>query len=249
MWTTTLTFATNRERLTAFVGSDPVVGIDGYYLQEGHPMRSIYDYKYEGIWQISEMDEAKKYGVLPGDVKIEDVDGSGTYTTADRQIVGSPTPKWTAGLSNTFIYKGFDLSILIDARWGQKMNYGILGWYNPGGGGNGPSVIDYWTPENTGARFPQPREGASFASLPLGTSSTTIIDGSYMKVRNITLGYTLPSRLLDKVGMSKARIYATASNPFIYAKSKYLKDYDPELGGADEFPIARQIVFGINLSF
>ena len=248
-WSTTLTFATNRERLTSFVGSDPVVGANGTYLMEGHPLRSIYDYKYLGIWQISEAAEAAKYGLLPGDVKIEDVDESGTYTTADRQILGAPVPKWTAGLSNVFTYKNFDLTVFLDARWGQLMNHGILGWYNPGGGGNGPAIIDYWTPENTNGRFPQPREGVSFAQLPLGASSTTIIDGSYFKVRNITLGYTLPANLLKKAGLSNARIYTTLSNPFIYTKSEYLKNYDPERGGADEFPLARQVVFGVNISF
>jgi len=75
------------------------------------------------------------------------------------------------------------------------------------------------------------------------------IDGSYCKVRNVTLGYSLPNNLLRKLNLNKARIYATASNPVIFTKSKYLKNYDPELGGADEFPLAKQLVFGINLSF
>lgn len=130
------------------------------------------------------------------------------------------------------------------------MSYGILGWYNPNGEGNGPAVVDYWTPENPEGRFPRPNASYSrFANLPLGTNSLFYIDGSYCKVRNVTLGYSLPNNLLRKLNLNKARIYATASNPVIFTKSKYLKNYDPELGGADEFPLAKQLVFGINLSF
>jgi hypothetical protein len=85
--------------------------------------------------------------------------------------------------------------------------------------------------------------------MPLGTSSLYYIDGSYVKIRNVSLGYTFPEKIAARAGVSKARIYATASNLFTFTKSKYLKDYDPERGGSDEFPLSRQIVVGINFSF
>lgn len=248
-WSTTLSLAANREKITKFVSEDPVTN-GSTYLVEGYPIQSFYDYKYLGIWQEDEATEAALYGRVPGDVKIEEVLVDSTYTTADRQVIGSPTPKLIFGLSNTFTYKGIDLTVLLDARIGQTMSYGILGWYNPNGEGNGPAVVDYWTPENPEGRFPRPNASYSrFANLPLGTNSLFYIDGSYCKVRNVTLGYSLPNNLLRKLNLNKARIYATASNPVIFTKSKYLKNYDPELGGADEFPLAKQLVFGINLSF
>lgn len=190
-----------------------------------------------------------------GDVKIEEApDANGNidnvYSTGDRQVVGSPIPKWTAGLLNNFTYKDFDLSLFFDARWGQTLNYSIMSWYNPNGNGNGPALCDYWTPENPDGYFPRPNTiYGNFASLPLGTSSLVYIDASYIKLRNLTFGYTLPKQLLKKVDISKLRFYVTASNPWIYTKNKYLENYDPERGGADEFPLTRQIVVGVNFTF
>lgn len=248
-WSTTLSLATNQEKITKFLSESPVTNGDTY-LVEGYPIQSFYDYKYLGIWQEDEAALAAVYGRVPGDVKIEEVAVDSTYTTDDRQVLGSPTPKLIFGLSNTLTYKGIDLTVLLDARIGQMMNYSILGWYNPSGEGNGPAIIDYWTPENPEGRFPRPNASyGRFSNLPLGTSSLFYIDGSYCKIRNVTLGYSLPNDLLKKLNLNKARIYATASNPLIFAKSKYLKDYDPELGGADEFPLAKQMVFGVNISF
>ena len=248
-WSTTLSFATNHEEIVKFITDDPVTHGD-YYLVKGYPINSYYDYKYLGIWQESEANEAANYNRAPGDVKILDAKADGQYTTEDRIVLGSPTPDWTAGFSNIFKYKNFDLSLFFEARWGQMMQYGILGWYNPDGRGNGPAICDYWTPENPKGRFPRPNASYSrFASLPLGTTSLMYIDGSYVKLRNITLGYSLSTSILGKLNLSNVRFYVTANNPFIYTKSKYLKDYDPERGGADEFPLARQFVAGVNLSF
>jgi TonB-linked SusC/RagA family outer membrane protein len=252
-WTTALTFSSNHEEITSFTQDVPVVNGDTWLI-EGYPIKSYYDYKYAGIFQTQE--EAARYNRQQGEVKIEEVPDKNTgevnyiYNTDDRQVIGSPVPKWTAGLSNTLSYKGFDLTVFFDARWGQTMSYSIMGWYNPNGKGNGPVLADYWTPENPGGRFPRPNAAySSFAALPVGSSSLFYVDGSYIKLRNLTLGYTLPAKTLEKINLSKVRFYATASNPWIYTKSEYLKDYDPERGGADEFPLTRQLVFGVNISF
>ena len=114
-----------------------------------------------------------------------------------------------------------------------------------------PTICDYWTPENQGARYPQPNMNSSQDTYQgNGTSSLNYFDGSYIKVKNITLGYSLPKNLLKKVHMSRARIYATVSNPFIFAKNSYLRDYDLEKGGDDDdAPLTKQFVFGVNVSF
>ena len=125
----------------------------------------------------------------------------------------------------------------------------ILGWYCPSGVYNSPSICDYWTPENPSGRFPRPDINHQRLNNYPASSSLLYVDGSYLKVKNITLGYTLPDNILNKVGFSRARLYATFSNPFIFTKSKYLKDYDPERGGADTLPLSKQMVFGINVTF
>jgi TonB-linked SusC/RagA family outer membrane protein len=248
-WSTSLSFASNHEEITKFTTDDPVTNCD-YYLVKGHPINSFYDYRYRGIWQEDEAEEAARFDRVPGDVKIEDVEEDGQYTSADRTLLGSPVPKWTLGISNTLTYKNIDLTFFIDTRWGQMMEYQLLGWYNSAGEENSPKMIDYWTPEHPDGRFPRPNASyGRLSNMPLGTSSLYYIDGSYVKIRNVSLGYTFPEKIAARAGVSKARIYATASNLFTFTKSKYLKDYDPERGGSDEFPLSRQIVVGINFSF
>ena len=112
-----------------------------------------------------------------------------------------------------------------------------------------PTVCDYYTPENEEARYPRPNSGSSQDTYQ-GNSSINYFDGSYIKLKNITFGYTLPSNILKAIKIEKARLYFTASNPFIWTKSKYLKNYDPEKGGNDDdAPLSKQFVFGVNLTF
>lgn len=251
-WTTAFTFASNHEEITSFTQDVPVQNGNSWLI-EGYPLQSYYDYKYDGIFQTEE--EAQRYNRHAGDVRIVEVpdkDGNinNTYGTEDRQVIGSPIPRWTAGLLNTFSYKGVDLSFFFDTRWGHIMNYGLMGWYNPNGNGNGPVLCDYWTPENPDGYFPRPNTSyVNFASMPTGTNSLVYIDASYVKLRNISVGYSLPKNWIQKATIENCRIYATLSNPWIYTKSKYLKEYDPERGGADEFPLTRRMVVGINLTF
>ncbi len=247
-WTTDFTFSTNHEEITDFTSATPVVNGD-YYLMKGQPINTYYDYQYLGIWQESEADEAAKYGFKPGYIKVKDKDGNYAYTSSDYEVLGSSNPDWTAGLVNSFQIYDFDFSFQLQMRWGQTMKADILGWYCPSGVYNSPSVCDYWTPENPGGRFPRPDKDHERVSSYNGSNSLLYVDGSYMKVKNITLGYTIPTKILKHVGMSRGRIYATVSNPFIFTKSKYLRDYDPEQGGADTFPLTKQIVFGINVTF
>ena len=114
-----------------------------------------------------------------------------------------------------------------------------------------PTICDYWTPENQNARYPRPDMNGNLDPYQdNGTSSLNYFDGSYIKVKNITLGYTLPKSLLKSLHISKLRIYATANNPFIFAKDKYARHYDLEKGGDDDdAPLTKQFVFGVNLTF
>ena len=255
-WTTAFTFNTNHEEITSFTQDVPVAGSGNSWLIKGYPIQSLYDYKYAGIFQTEE--EAQKYNRHMGDVKIEEVpDENGnvnyTYGSEDRQVLGQVVPKWTAGLQNTFFYKGIDFSFFIDTRWGNTINHWVMSWYNGSGNGSGPKFLDYWTPENPGGRFPRPNtaHGTTIGNNPtVGVTSLTYIDGSYIKLRNITLGYSLPDNWVKKITAEKCRFYATVSNPWTYTKSKYLRNWDPERGHRqDEWPLSRQLVFGVNLTF
>jgi TonB-linked SusC/RagA family outer membrane protein len=221
----------------------------------GEPLFNIYGYKKIGIWQLGEEADALKYGARPGDIKIATVprvdangvsdNGVHTYGTGDRMLIGQRNPVWTMGFQNTFVYKSLDLTIYMLMRYGQYIDAPILGYYNRLAQ---PESYNYWTPSNPTNDFPQPHQTVPGINTTV-QSSLSIVDGSYMKIKNITLGYTIPADLGKKIGLSKLRVYGTAYNPFIYAKSKLLRDVDPETGGADTFPLFKQIVFGLNASF
>ena len=149
---------------------------------------------------------------------------------------------------NTFTYKNFDLSVFAMARYGQTINSDLLGYYTAEQSvtTNQLAGADYWTENNQGAYYPAPGTGSEQSTV---ISALRVRDGSFIKVKNITLGYTFPVNISRKALMEKCRIYATAYNPFIYVKDKQLKGTDPETNGSDAFPTFRQFVFGVNLTF
>jgi TonB-linked SusC/RagA family outer membrane protein len=269
-WTSTFTYATDKEELKSIdLGSGTTVDdLTSLGLFVGSPVGNYYDYKKVGIWQSNEAADAAVFGLLPGDVKIatnltrkeEGVwvetaeDGTETEYTAsspytisadDKQVLGQTHPKWTVGFQNTFTYKNFDLSIFVNARWGQMIDGDLLGYFSYGSI-NLPDNYDYWTEDNPTNDYPRPYLSRSSANSTLGL---TYVDGSYVKVKNITLGYTLPHALQKKVGLSDLRVYATIYNPFIFTKSHLLDGIDPESGASDSYPLYKQMVFGINMSF
>lgn len=248
-WTTTFTFAKNNEKVIKTTSDGPLQFGD-YYLIPGQPVNTYYGYKYAGIWGTSQAEEADKYGQKPGQVHIAEK-GEADYklNQDDYYVLGSSTPDWSAGLQNTFSYKNFDLSIHMIARWGWTINYGLTGWYRTDGLSPSPVICDYWTEDNQGARYPKPDASQSNGQDPY-QNWANFFDGSYIKVKNISLGYTVPKSFAKKLKMERLRFYFTANNPFIWTKSHYLKDYDPEKGGDDDAaPLSKQFVFGVNISF
>jgi len=252
-WTTMATFSANSEKITGLVDGRNLINTEENSLLIGSQVQSYYVYKKTGIWQQSDMPITTTLnGVAfkPGDIKVEDVNGDGKIDiNNDRVVVGHQQPKWYGGLQNTFIYKGFDLNIFLMARYGQTVKGEFIGRYNPSGGANGPANFDYWTVNNPSNDFPRPGRGTLGDLYPNTYTSLLYIDGSFLKLKNVSLGYTLPKSMTDKLKISTLRFYATASNLFTWSKDPLLKDYDPERGGAESSPLSRQLVFGVNLDF
>ena len=128
------------------------------------------------------------------------------------------------------------------------INYEMLGWYDSTGKGNFPTYFNYWTESNPSNDFPALNANRETKSY-IGYGSLNYVDGSFFKIKNITLGYTMPDKLAKKLGLGKLRVYGTITNPFVIAKSHLLKDYDPEMNGGLNYPLTKQLVFGLNLSF
>ena len=256
-WNSAFTFTRATEELTKLdLGSSiatTALITNNLFVGSQLPQTVLFGYKKIGIWQLGEEVEAAKYGAKPGDMKlatVPKVDANGVsdngvhvYSAADRMILGHNTPNFSLGLQNTFAYKGFDLTVFMTMRYGQTINAQLLGYWNQIGQ---PASYNYWTPNNPTNDFPRPTTGA-VNNATIGALS--IVDGSYFKIKNITLGYSLPSKISSKAGFSRIRLYGTAYNSFVFAKSSLLKDIDPETAGNDSFPLYRQMVFGLNASF
>jgi TonB-linked SusC/RagA family outer membrane protein len=257
-WTSTLSWSTNHEEITGLIdGSDIIDGEnpETKSLLLGHPINSFYEYTRLGIWQESEREEAAKYHkssangdvFQPGDIKLKDLNGDYIIDSNDRGYIGSTSPKWTAGFNNTFNYKNFDLNVYLIARWGQFINYEFAGAYDPSGTKNFPSYFNYWTPENPSNDFPRPAVQPFYNYI--GYQSLQYIEGSYWKIKTVSLGYTLPKKTVNRFGASNLRVYLTANNLLSVAANHLIKDYDAERGGSAKSPLQRQFVFGINLDF
>jgi len=201
-------------------------------------------------YYYTNLDDAQKF-----DPSLTDESSKYNYSANDYQILGHNSPDWTLGIQNGFKYKSFDLTIYAYFRWGQMINYDMLGWYQPNGfatnaspSRNIPAYFNYWTPTNPSNDFPA-MNYLSTSSTMTGFSGLSYVDGSYFKIGNLTLGYTLPASAKRKAYIQRLRIYGTITNPLIITKSHLLKQYDPEMNGDLSYPLTKQIVAGLNLTF
>ncbi|MBW8682713.1 SusC/RagA family TonB-linked outer membrane protein [Chitinophaga rhizophila] len=248
-WSTNFSFTSNKEKIVFLPDGDVIAE----KLFKGHPISSHFDYKYQGIWSTAEETTAALYGAKPGFVKIatnEKFDANGVgdkgvhpYSQNDRMILGSTVPKWLLGVNNNITFRNFDLNVFTMIRWGQTINSSLLGWYSTNDDGQ-PSGINYWTPENQSGRYPRPGINST-----TGIESLRYVDGSFIKIKTITAGYTLPAQFTRHARITKGRIYATAYNPLIFTKNRELKGTDPETNGSDAFPLFATYVFGMNITF
>ena len=244
-WSTDLTFSANKEEIVElYNGKTDDVG-NLWFI--GQPIDVYYNYKKIGIWQNTENDLAemakfneKGANFKPGSIRLEDVDGDYKITEEDKQILGSVRPKFVASMVNNFEFKGFDLSVFLYASVGGLLRNNIEFMEKPG---RGKTVkVDYWTPTNPTNAFPRP----SVDVEKLDYISTLGYDkADFLRIRNITLGYTLPEMWSKKVLMDKIRIYLSANNPAIFTN---FTGIDPEGANGRTAPSYSTWMFGINLS-
>jgi TonB-linked SusC/RagA family outer membrane protein len=242
-WSTDWTFTLNREKIVALNNGVTRNEANSWFV--GEPTKVFFDYKKIGIWQTAEADAALAFGKnKPGDVKVADMNGNGVVDPGDRTTF-SQVPKFSLGINNHFEYKNFDLSVFVFARVGQFINYEYnSSAYKPSALENS-SNVDYWTPENPTNAFPRPNSGYSTTNY-LYQSTLGYVNGSFLKIRDVSLGYNIPSALTRKIGVGRVRLYGRLQNYFTFSK---IKDYDPERGGDLSFPLVKQMIFGVNIDF
>jgi TonB-linked SusC/RagA family outer membrane protein len=207
--------------------------------------RVWYDYKMIGIWQTPDSALARSFGTQfrPGEIRIADINGDNRITSADRVILGSTFPKWTGSVYNRVTWRGLDVSALATIRWDYTLfdDFGVN--TNTMQGRLGNIVTDYWTPESPSASQPAPRLSGNVVPF---SSTRGYQDGSHWRIRNVTLGYTVPARLSGRIRADRVRVYATAQDPVFF--SDY-EGYDPENGTSGGAPAYRTLLVGANFGW
>jgi TonB-linked SusC/RagA family outer membrane protein len=269
-WNTNANFSTYKTKVLDLGGPSAlpaVQAINGwnnvYQVQVGKPLGIMYGYQIVGIFRNAN-DLANNPKAISGnnigDVMIKDQNGDNKIDVNDMTALGHGLPDFTYGLTNTFQYQNFDLSILMQGVQGVNIINGnnrqtLTGNHNQNS--LAKYFNNYFDPAfpTRDVLYPSP---VSTASLPgAALSSLSVENGSYLRVRNITLGYRLSDNVLNKLFVKSARVYVTAQNPFLITKytgynpEANIMGSDPTTPGVDQgtYPTARTIIVGINFGF
>jgi TonB-linked SusC/RagA family outer membrane protein len=239
-WSAQFNWAMNRNRIVSLFGANKDDVGNLWFI--GYPISVYYDYKFAGIWQTADSVEMKRYGRKPGDIRIVDQNGDGKIDANDRVILGTPFPDWTAGFTNHFAWHGFDLSVMAVARAGQTMDDAFRRDQNVLAGRYNNLAVNYWTPTNPSNTDPRP---SLDQERPTNNNAMGFEDGSYIRIRSITLSYTVPGgRIGPLFRANSLRIYASALDPFFFTKFQGL---DPESATNAGTPSYRTLMMGVTV--
>ncbi|AZI25530.1 TonB-dependent receptor [Pedobacter sp. G11] len=217
---------------------------------EGSAINSLFGYESLGYFQSDAevTGSARQIGnVKAGDIKYKDQNGDGVIDNNDRVIIGSTIPRYTYSANINLSYKGFDLGIFLQGVGkadGYLYEQSVMPFFN--GGTVQEMHKDYWTPQNPNASFPRLAFGETNNQQ---TSSFWLKDASYLRLKNLQLGYRLPSAAIAKIGLKGLRIYANASN--LFTVDKFWDGYDVEapVGTGNTYPQVRVYNFGLDVNF
>jgi TonB-linked SusC/RagA family outer membrane protein len=253
-WESMINFSANSNKIVDIYGDKKSDVGNKWFI--GHPISVNYDYKMTGIWQDGEDPSKQDASAKPGFIKFQDVNHDGKISAdSDRVIQGQYAPKWMGGLTNTFHYKNFHLSIFIQTVQGVTKNDNDLNYVDESGRRNTPAEVGYWTAANKSQEFPALTTAANTARRGYAYPR----DASYTRLKDITLSYTVSQKVLDALKLGSLTVYASGRN--IYTWTKWI-GWDPEnnvamrgtgtsgtLGSwTNNYPSIRSFVFGLNVS-
>lgn len=243
-----------------------------YLAEVGKPISQIIGYKWLGNYQYEDFDllpngtyvlkgnlpdngYKSRAAIQPGDIKYKDINGDGTINDADRMVIGNPTPLFSGGFSNNFTYRGFDLNVLLTFSYGNDVvnaNRIYFEGFPKAYLNQFATYINRWTPENPTNEYPR----AGGASQDATVTSRVVEDGSFLRLKTVSLGYKLPSALLQKIHIKQARIYCSAQNLAVWTG---YSGSDPEVstrsGGLvqgfdfSSYPRSFSLTFGCSLTY
>ncbi|WP_187262014.1 SusC/RagA family TonB-linked outer membrane protein [Pontibacter beigongshangensis] len=246
-WETDINFTRNKNEIIDLYGDGQDDINNGWFI--GRSLGAVYSYNWLGVWQEGDEIPATM-NARPGDLRFEDVNGDGRITGDDRMYLGSTLPKWYGGLTNTFHYGNFHLSVFLQTSQGSMKGNPDIFYGDEVGKRNIPAEVGYWTPENRSNEWPslsyRNPHGYNFAR-----------DNSYVRIKDARLSYTVPQAFLEKFGISGLTLYTAGRN--LYTFTKWI-GWDPEsthlprgsTSGSDSwvnnYPLVRSVSFGLNLT-
>lgn len=237
-WNTAFNISFNQNKVLSLATPSDIFNVGGpnftnptNIIRIGEPVGSFWGLTRLGVWSESEREEAAKFTsyrngltILPGDIKYLDVNGDKAITDADRSIIGNGSPKGWGSLTNTFRYNNFDLILELQFSYGNDVmmmnlhasedRQALANSYT--------SVLNAWTPQNQNTMIAEIRD--TRAGYVTNVDSWWIKDGSFLRGRNLLLGYTFPGQVLNKLKMGRLRVYASAQNFFLAVTDKIIGD-------------------------
>ncbi|NCD68120.1 SusC/RagA family TonB-linked outer membrane protein [Mucilaginibacter agri] len=243
-WETNIVFAANKNKIVDLYGDGKDDLGNRWFI--GKPIGVIYDYTMQGVWQQGEDASKQDPGAKPGDLKFADINHDGKITADDKSILGQTAPKWTGGITNTFHYKQFNLSVFIQTAQGILKNNADYNYADEAGRRNTPADIGYWTPTNGSQEF----QGLAYTNT---RGYGYPHNGSYTRIKDVTLSYVFPKAVLDKMHLGGLTVYASGRN--LHTFTSWI-GWDPEdnystRGSGDwtnNYPQTRTIILGLNVS-
>lgn len=265
-WSTQVNFSRNRNKILSLGPNDAPMNLNANNTlpvrnEVGQPIFNFYGYKYIGVYlnqKEIDADPSHLPGTKPGDGKYEDLNKNGTLESNDRTIIGNPAPDFTYGITNNFKYKNFDLSVLFQGVQGSEVfdnNLRRSLFYHEGRN-YAKSVVNRWRSEAEPGDGHHHKLTVDLHGFEQTPSSYWIVDGSYFRLKSLTLGYNMPAGLISKIKLGSVRIYLNGQNLFT-AKNANLFDPENFSGGADQavqrgashspYPTTKTYSVGINI--
>jgi TonB-linked SusC/RagA family outer membrane protein len=247
-----------KNQILDLAGTGPYLpGSNGWLARiEGEPINALYGYTTDGF--LTQEDINDEYPVFasdaaPGDIKYVDISGTegipdGRITADDRTVIGSTVPRITYGTSINLGWKNFDFNMQLQGI-GNK-DVGLYGSLIEAGSWEGFTVDivkDYWTPENTDAKFPRPQKRQKKNTRP---SEWWVVNGAYLRLKNLQLGYTLPAEIMEKAGINKLRVFIGGTNLLTISElNEWGIDAETASGRGTFYPATKTYTLGLNINF
>lgn len=263
-WNTTLGISHNKNEIKhLYYQYEDVIDKDGNVVGQkevddvnrswfvGKDIHTIWDYKFIGIWQENEAEEAAKYGQKPGDAKALDVNEDYKITQEDKVFLGNKTPKLRLSLKNDFtLFNDWNISFNLYSYLGHKQaTVDYLNYFDFAGDYLNTYIIDYWTPENQSNKYARLK-----STLPSNVKPQKAVDKSFIRLENISVSYNLPKKIAAKLKSQNINLYATVRNVAVWTFDNEWDNWDPEYWDHDKKengggPVPRTFTFGASITF